>query len=452
MPSVPPDDSYCSTWSRTHCCELGSYSPVSGMAPVNTAAARPCQRRRSRRARRPYGRVRTRATCQVRARGFEPPPPKGPGPKPGASADSATPAWPSDYRAAVPVHGGGSRGPRGPLAIVSPVPTSPSAPSPVTPDASAAAGRRTSTSATEVADRIRYLDEVMAEIDAEVRRRRASGDLPAGLERELDELFLEFSPGRACRAGPACARRSSLVDGSAYVDIAVPTASNKAVGSYVKRLIRKGLGWYMNFVVAQIVKFAWSVSRMFHVVVDHIEDLEATVEAHRSPDLPADVVPRGRTPARAWWAPAAVEAAGRRAPTGSWSPTAVTARWSRPWCAAGVDAYGVDPSDLVLEPALDRGVDVRAESVARPPRRGLRRGPRRHRADRIGPVAPAQRARAPARPGRLPGHGRRRPGPPLGHARVVGGHGVPGGPGPGPGPTRSTPRPGPTCSDPAGSR
>ena len=29
---------------------------------------------------------------RVRARGFEPPPPKGPGPKPGASADSATPA------------------------------------------------------------------------------------------------------------------------------------------------------------------------------------------------------------------------------------------------------------------------------------------------------------------------------------------------------------------------
>jgi SAM-dependent methyltransferase len=28
---------------------------------------------------------------------------------------------------------------------------------------------------------------------------------------------------------------------------------------------------------------------------------------------------------------------------------------------AGVDAYGVDPSDLALEPALDRGVDVRAE-------------------------------------------------------------------------------------------
>src|SRR4051795_4268821 len=27
VPSVPPDDSYASTWSRTHCSGLGSYSP-----------------------------------------------------------------------------------------------------------------------------------------------------------------------------------------------------------------------------------------------------------------------------------------------------------------------------------------------------------------------------------------------------------------------------------------
>ena len=212
-----------------------------------------------------------------------------------------------------------------------------------------------------MADRIRYLDEVMAEIDAEVRRRRASGDLPAGLERELDELFLEFSP--VGLQGRARLRETlSLVDGSAYVDIAVPTASNKAVGSYVKRLIRKGLGWYMNFIVAQIVKFAWSVSRMFHVVVDHIEDLEATVEAHRSPDLPA-AIGADR--------PATATPGGRRPPTQALA--GVTDRVVVADCgdgslveallAAGVDAYGVDPSDVALEPALDRGVDVRAEAL-----------------------------------------------------------------------------------------
>ena len=250
------------------------------------------------------------------------------------------------------------------------MPTPPAAPSsPPSPSSSAApsdsdSDERPDTSSAaagaEVADRIRYLDEVMAEIDTEVRRRRASGDLPAGLERELDELFLEFSP--VGLQGRARLRETlSLVDGSAYVDIAVPTASNKAVGSYIKRAVRKGLGWYMNFIVAQIVKFAWSVSRMFHVVVDHIEDLETAVEAHRSPDLPVAVVPASSDGA-AWWAPAATEAlAGVRdrvvvADCGDASLVELL-------LAAGVDAYGIDPSDLALEPALDRGVDVRAEGL-----------------------------------------------------------------------------------------
>jgi hypothetical protein len=230
----------------------------------------------------------------------------------------------------------------------------------VTPDPSAVTGDDSLDPATDVADRIRYLDEVMADIDAEVRRRRASGDLPAGLERELDELFLEFSP--VGLQGRARLRETlSLVDGSAYVDIAVPTASNKAVGSYVKRAIRKGLGWYMNFVVSQIVKFAWSVSRMFHVVVDHIEDLEATVEAHRSPDLPAAVVPVTST-GGTWWAPAAAEALAAvpdRVMGGDCGDGSLVEALD----AAGIDAYGVDPSDLVLESALGRSVDVRAETV-----------------------------------------------------------------------------------------
>jgi len=230
----------------------------------------------------------------------------------------------------------------------------------VTSDAPTPAGDPGSDTAADVAERIRYLDEVMAEIDAEVRRRRASGDLPAGLERELDELFLEFSP--VGMQGRARLRETlSLVDGSAYVDIAVPTASNKAVGSYVKRAIRKGLGWYMNFVVAQIVKFAWSVSRMFHVVVDHIEELEATVEAHRSPDLPMAVVPEAHTGATWWASPAAEALAGvsDRVVVGDCGDGSLV----EALIAAGVDAYGVDPSDRALEPALDRGTDVRAEWV-----------------------------------------------------------------------------------------
>lgn len=212
----------------------------------------------------------------------------------------------------------------------------------------------------DAAGRARYLDEVMADIDAEVRRRRASGDLPAGLEQELDELFLEFSP--VGLHGKARLRETlALVDGSAYVDIAVPVESRKLVGTYVKRLLRKSLGWYIGFITHQIVRFAWSVSRMFHVVVTHVEDLEAEMATVRTPQLPPSAVPPV-VPGSAWWADHAVSAL-----------TGVRGRVLHADCGdgslvesllvAGVDAYGVDPSETGLEPAVQRGVDVRAESI-----------------------------------------------------------------------------------------
>ena len=210
------------------------------------------------------------------------------------------------------------------------------------------------------AARVRYLAEVMVEIDAEVSRRRASGDLPVGLEQELDELFLEFSP--VGLHGKARLRETlSLVDRSAYVDIAVPVASQKVIGTYVKRLIRKSMGWYIGFIVHQIVKFAWSVSRMLHVVVDHVEDLEAAVEVQRTPPLPPSVVP-GADPGAAWWASAAVAAVsgveGRvlHADCGAGSLLEALV-------ASGVDAYGVDPAGSVTEAAVGRGLDVRAEAL-----------------------------------------------------------------------------------------
>jgi SAM-dependent methyltransferase len=212
----------------------------------------------------------------------------------------------------------------------------------------------------DAAARALYLAEVMADIDAEVKRRRASGDLPAGLERELDELFLEFSP--VGMQGKARLRETlALVDGSAYIDIAVPVLSNKAVGVYVKRLIRKSTSWYMGFVVHQIVRFAWSVSRVLHLVVDHIDDLEATVDSLRAPELSPSVVPVVDAGA-SWWAPTAIA-----------SVRGVSGRVLHAECGngslvealvgAGIDAYGVESNELAVEPGIGRGLDVRAESI-----------------------------------------------------------------------------------------
>ncbi len=211
------------------------------------------------------------------------------------------------------------------------------------------------------ADPSDYLQQVMAEIDAEVARRRASGDLPAGLERELDELFLEFSPVGA--QGQTRLRESlSLVDGSAYVDIAVPVESNKRAGRLVKRTVRSLTRFYVDFVVHQIVRFAWAVSRLAHQLVDRLEELESEVAALRPPPVPAAAVPVADD-GGAWWAPTAVEALGPatgrvlHAECGAGSLVAAM-------LAAGIDAYGVDPSEPAVETAAAAGLDVRAEGAA----------------------------------------------------------------------------------------
>ena len=200
----------------------------------------------------------------------------------------------------------------------------------------------------------------MAEIDDEVTRRRASGDLPPSMERDLDQLFLEFSPVGS--QGHARLRETlTLVDSSAFIDIAVPVESQKQAGTHVKRLIRKSISWYMGFIVTQITKFGWAVSRMFHLVVDHVEELEREVATLRPPVLPDGAVPVADDATR-WWAAEAVGALrdveGRvlHADCGSGSLVALLVD-------AGVDAYGVDPDELALEPAVDAGLDVRAESV-----------------------------------------------------------------------------------------
>ena len=114
--------------------------------------------------------------------------------------------------------------------------------------------------------------------------------------------------------------------------------------------------------------------------------------------------------------------------------------------AAGVDAYGVDPSDLALEPALDRGLDVRAETVL----------------DHLDVVAdealggivltgsvqwlrPNERERL-LDLRLVPSRGGRRAGPPLDDPGGLGGLGVARRRGTWRRAARSTRRPGPTCS------
>lgn len=184
-----------------------------------------------------------------------------------------------------------------------------------------------------------YLAQVMAEIDEEVRRRRASGDLPPRLERELDELFLEHSPVAGRGGGLDQALR--MVDAAAFIDPVVPISSNKSGGALVKKGLRTLNLWYIGYVTHQVSQFAAAVSRSLHLLDDRLAELRTEVEAQR---VPAAVVVEApwAVGADAWWVPVAVGAlAGVRSRV---LHAAAGDGWLvRQLVGKGVDAYGVDP-------------------------------------------------------------------------------------------------------------
>src|SRR5580658_6663041 len=107
---------------------------------------------------------------------------------------------------------------------------------------------------TVPADPQAYVAQVMAEIAEEVRVRRASGDLPPKLERELDELFLAHSPVAGRGGDLAAALR--MIDAATFIDPVVPVESNRAAGAYVKKGMRSALLWYVGWVTPQMSQFA----------------------------------------------------------------------------------------------------------------------------------------------------------------------------------------------------
>src|ERR1700683_4187153 len=104
-----------------------------------------------------------------------------------------------------------------------------------------------------------YVEQVMAEIAEEVRLRRASGDLPPKLERELDELFLAHSP--VAGRGGDLTEALRMVDAATFVDPVVPVASERAAGAVVKKGMRSVLLWYVGWITHPGSQFASAASR-----------------------------------------------------------------------------------------------------------------------------------------------------------------------------------------------
>ena len=204
-----------------------------------------------------------------------------------------------------------------------------------------------------------YLARVRAEIDEEVRRRRASGDLPPQLESELEQLFLKHAPLGTTRQELHDVLR--LVDRAAFIDPVVPVESSRPAGVVVKKSIRSMNFWYLRFITHQVSQFATAVSRSLHILDQQMSDLAAKVDTVEVPPSVVIDVPAAHR-AGAWWVPTVVaEFTGTRrrvlhgACADGWLVAVLT--------AAGVDTYGVDPRPARIADQELGDLDLREESV-----------------------------------------------------------------------------------------
>ena len=117
------------------------------------------------------------------------------------------------------------------------------------------------------------LAHLATEIEAEVRARRAAGEYPAGMERELDQLFARFAPPEVSTDfGAALEKAEDLV----LIEPIIPTASQKPVLGVVKKVVAKLIAFYHAWLGQQISGLAVAITNALRLLGDRVRDLEET--------------------------------------------------------------------------------------------------------------------------------------------------------------------------------
>ena len=200
------------------------------------------------------------------------------------------------------------------------------------------------------------LQQLLREIDEEVEARRASGDFPPGMERDLDLIFARFAP--AMTSGDDLDALLEQADRGAFVDVDVPTASRVPAVSIVKRVLRKLMAWYLRYIAQQVSVFATSTVGAMKLLGRRIAALEATTpgadaasrEASFRAARPPDLMPLADAIVRH------VEGASGRVLVAECGDGALVRRL----VDAGVDAYGCDPRLTLVESAA---IEIRHDDV-----------------------------------------------------------------------------------------
>ena len=194
---------------------------------------------------------------------------------------------------------------------------------------------------------------VLAEIDAEVRRKRESGELPADLERELDLVFARYAPVHVLDADyeQVIERAQQLT----FIDPIAPVESSRPGVAQVKRVLRKAVLWMLRHITQQVTGMAEVLTRAVRLLGLRVDALEQVLPAVMPPVpgmAPAALPDGGHWTTRVPELMGGVR--GRVLLADVENPTLLPAL-----LAAGIDAYGVDPN-----PASTADGEVRTEDIS----------------------------------------------------------------------------------------
>lgn len=202
------------------------------------------------------------------------------------------------------------------------------------------------------------LAQVRRELDEEVRRLRVSGAFPPSFEHRLDQLFAKVVP--AASAEREAQDALDQVERASHVDIEVPLGSRVPGVSLVKRLLRKLMAWYLNYLVQQVNRFtaaAVRALRMLHERVSRLEDEERS----RHPLAPPPARRKAEVDISGWTELVRARLAGAAGPV--LHADCGEGRLLAALVADGLDAYGTDPRAEMLDEAVIAGLEVRWEEA-----------------------------------------------------------------------------------------
>jgi hypothetical protein len=203
------------------------------------------------------------------------------------------------------------------------------------------------------------LQQVLREIDDEVAARRASGDFPPGMERDLDLIFARFAP--AMTSGDDLDALLEQADRGAFVDVDVPTASRLPAVSIVKKVLRKLMAWYLRYLAQQVSVFAGSAVGAMRLLGRRVAALEA-VTPGADPNVREASRRAAEPPELSTLSGAIGEhlrgAAGRVLVAECGDGALV-----RVLLDLGLDAYGCDHRSALADAASLAGIEVRPDDV-----------------------------------------------------------------------------------------